>query len=160
MFKSCQISSGINAYCISRYTWIRRPLGAAVASASRYPDMSTLKTRRRQPQTHLLLHQCITLGLHFFLRCTHGCTTGTEGDFRLGNKTSGASEGAESGFLEVFHAGAWGTLCDGVPGFVMVRARTSAVEHHWDFVKHLNLCTSYEILKQAAVYRCMLLEST
>lgn len=36
---------------------------------------------------------------------------GIEGDFRLVNKTEGATAGAESGVLEVFHAGAWGSVC-------------------------------------------------
>ena len=36
-----------------------------------------------------------------------------EGAFRRTNVTDGAGTGAESSILEVFHAGAWGTVCDG-----------------------------------------------
>lgn len=54
----------------------------------------------------------------------HRFTAGTEGAFRLGNKTAGATAGAESGFLEVFHAGAWGTVC--IDSSLRVRVLTAS----------------------------------
>lgn len=46
--------------------------------------------------------------------------SGAEGQFRLSNKTA-AGPGADAGILEVFHAGAWGTLCEGSFGLNRVR---------------------------------------
>lgn len=36
---------------------------------------------------------------------------GVEGDVRLAEAEAGGAPGTVSGFLEVFHAGAWGSLC-------------------------------------------------
>ena len=47
---------------------------------------------------------------------------GTEGSFRLTGTSSGDSSDSESGILEVFHAGAWGTLCNGDFGILEVHA--------------------------------------
>eukprot|EP00892_Ulva_mutabilis_P008801 jgi/Ulvmu1/6293/UM288_0001.1 len=46
-----------------------------------------------------------------FLSCVANPVQGQEGALRLVIGTSG--EGYKSGILEVFHAGAWGTVCDG-----------------------------------------------
>ena len=35
---------------------------------------------------------------------------------RLSNKVMGATAGSELGILEIFHAGAWGTICNGSSG--------------------------------------------
>lgn len=48
----------------------------------------------------------------------HGA--GTEGAIRLTDTTAGGSAGTESGVLEVFHAGAWGSVCSGDLGFFQV----------------------------------------
>lgn len=48
---------------------------------------------------------------------------GEEGDFRLANLTS-VGPGADAGILEVFHAGAWGTLCTGRFGLSAVSILT------------------------------------
>lgn len=42
---------------------------------------------------------------------------------RLTNITMGNTAGSESGILEIFHAGAWGTLCDGEFGILEVCAQ-------------------------------------
>ena len=46
---------------------------------------------------------------------------GTEGAFRLSGTVEGATPDSESGILEVFHAGAWGSLCEGDFGIADVR---------------------------------------
>ena len=38
----------------------------------------------------------------------------------------GATPDSESGILEVFHAGAWGTLCEGGFGILKVRSSPQA----------------------------------
>ena len=43
-----------------------------------------------------------------FIRCA-----GTEGAIRLADVRKDASINSTSGVLEIFHAGAWGTFCDG-----------------------------------------------
>ena len=47
---------------------------------------------------------------------------GTEGAVRLTNITTEGTPGSASGVLEIFHAGAWGTICDGSFGILQVRA--------------------------------------
>ena len=49
-------------------------------------------------------------------------SAGTEGAFRLSGTTEGATPDSESGILEVFHAGAWGSLCEGDFGIAAVCA--------------------------------------
>ena len=41
---------------------------------------------------------------------------GAEGSFRLTDTRPGATPDSESGTLEVFHAGAWGTICSDAVG--------------------------------------------
>lgn len=43
--------------------------------------------------------------------CVSNVAAGTEGAFRMTNMSAGGVPGSESGVLEVFHAGAWGTIC-------------------------------------------------
>ena len=47
--------------------------------------------------------------------------TGAEGDFRVTDIRAEASVDLQSGIPEVFHAGAWGTVCEGDLGFFQVR---------------------------------------
>eukprot|EP00892_Ulva_mutabilis_P005899 jgi/Ulvmu1/3681/UM017_0097.1 len=47
-------------------------------------------------------------------------STATEAEYRLSDITPGATPESESGVLEVFHAGAWGTLCRGDFGILEV----------------------------------------
>ena len=51
---------------------------------------------------------------------------GTEGAFRMTDTSPGATPDSESGILEVFHAGAWGTLCEGDFGVLEVRCSPPA----------------------------------
>lgn len=55
------------------------------------------------------------------LRQTHAIDAGSEGAFRITDTSPGATPDSESGVLEVFHAGAWGTLCEGDFGDMEVR---------------------------------------
>ena len=48
---------------------------------------------------------------------------GDESAVRLTDTEVGATPGSESGILEVFHAGAWGTVCRGDLGFLQVCPR-------------------------------------
>eukprot|EP00892_Ulva_mutabilis_P011614 jgi/Ulvmu1/8825/UM049_0005.1 len=56
------------------------------------------------------------------LACVRSREPGVEGAFRLTSRSAGAVPGAESGILEVFHAGAWGSICDGDFGVTSVTA--------------------------------------
>ena len=51
--------------------------------------------------------------------------SGTEGEFRVTDIRPEATPDLESGILEVFHAGAWGTVCSGNFGFLDV------CSHNW-----------------------------
>ena len=48
-------------------------------------------------------------------------SSGEEGAIRLTDTEAGGTPGLESGILEIFHAGAWGTTCSGNFGFLEVR---------------------------------------
>lgn len=45
---------------------------------------------------------------------------GAEGSFRMTDTAPGPTPDSQSGILEVFHAGAWGTICDGDFGILGV----------------------------------------
>ena len=67
-------------------------------------------------ETEILL--CVTYKQ--YARHTNNIDAGTEGAFRMTDTRPGATPASESGILEVFHAGAWGTLCNGDFGILEV----------------------------------------
>ena len=62
-----------------------------------------------------LLRLICTVDLHGML------AAGEEGALRLTDVVAGGFPGLESGILEIFHAGAWNTLCNGDFRFFEVR---------------------------------------
>eukprot|EP00892_Ulva_mutabilis_P007288 jgi/Ulvmu1/4931/UM204_0002.1 len=72
-------------------------------------------------------------GLGLVIGCVGTPVTATEGEFRLTDTSPGATPDSESGILEVFHAGAWGTLCRGDFGILEGRsllARADGIAAH------------------------------
>lgn len=57
---------------------------------------------------------------------------GVEGDVRLVDEQPGGEPGAVSGFLQVFHAGAWGALCEGSISEGYYYYGTESEESHFD----------------------------
>lgn len=58
--------------------------------------------------------------LHVLVRGHCAFATGVEGALRLTDTVAGVSADVQSGILEIFHAGAWGTICLGPSTYIMV----------------------------------------